>query len=44
MARTQQQSREDKENEETVISIHGNLLNKQFDASTCLIKFLSYYY
>lgn len=38
MARTQQQSREDKEKEETVISIQGNLLNEQYDASTCLIQ------
>lgn len=39
MARTQQQSREDKEKEETVISIQWNLLNEQYDASTCLIQF-----
>lgn len=39
MARTQQQSGEDKEKEETVISIQGNLLNEQYDASKCLIQF-----
>lgn len=44
MARTQQQSREDKEKEETVISIQGTLLNEQYDASTCLIQFSEFYY
>lgn len=39
MVRTQQQYREDKEKEETVISILGNSLNEQHGASTCLIQF-----